>query len=275
MFRKDPAARGEWLPKLVDSCALRQDAILEDAAKLVRPGGVLAYSTCTFAAEEDEGTLARFLATHADFEMLAAPRFPGFDRGRPEWLADANPEMGLDHAVRLWPHKAPGEGHFIALLHRLEDVAAHPKEPVSFQVAGLPAEVQRDFNEFCESTLSWQPPSKRLALLGSYMYLLPEDLPDLRGLSVIHWGWWLGIAKKNRFEPSHALAMGLRAVDVKQILPLQADDPELLRYLRGEVLPSEGPKGWVLVTVDGFPLGWGKRVQGRLKSHLPTWLRRM
>jgi NOL1/NOP2/fmu family ribosome biogenesis protein len=135
--------------------------------------------------------------------------------------------------------------------------------------------VRRDFADFCEPTLNWRPPQKRLALLGSYLYLLPDGLPDLRGLSVIHWGWWLGTAKKNRFEPSHALAMGLRAADVAQTLPLQADDPELLRYLRGEVLPSDGPKGWVLVTVDGYPLGWGKRVQGRLKSHLPTWLRRM
>ena len=92
---------------------------------------------------------------------------------------------------------------------------------------------------------------------------------------MIHWGWWLGTAKKNRFEPSHALVMGLRAKDVRQTLPLNADDPELIRYLRGEVLPSPGSDGWVLVTVDGFALGWGKRVQGRLKSHLPTWLRRM
>jgi 16S rRNA C967 or C1407 C5-methylase (RsmB/RsmF family)/NOL1/NOP2/fmu family ribosome biogenesis protein len=275
MFRKDPAVRGEWLPKLVESCALRQDAILEDAAKLVHPGGILGYSTCTFAPQEDEGTLARFLAAHADFELAATPQFPGFERGHPEWLETADPAVGLERAVRLWPHKAPGEGHFIALLRRAEDADAHPGYRPAFHPAGLPAEAQRDFAAFAESTLSWQPPQNRLALLGSYVYLVPEDLPDLRGLSVIHWGWWLGTAKKNRFEPSHALAMGLRATDVRQTWPLMTADPALERYLRGEVLPCEGPNGWVLVTVDGFPLGWGKRVQGRLKSHLPTWLRRM
>lgn len=178
--------------------------------------------------------------------------------------------------MRLWPHKAPGEGHFIARLHRWEGASlSHAGSLAPFQFPSLPVEVRRDFSQFCESTLSWQPPTDRLALLGSYMYLLPEGLPDLRGLSVIHWGWWLGTAKKNRFEPSHALAMGLQAKDVIQTLPLTADDPDLLRYLRGEVLSCEGSNGWVLVTVDGFPLGWGKRVQSRLKSHLPTWLRRM
>ena len=105
--------------------------------------------------------------------------------------------------------------------------------------------------------------------------MLPEGLPDLKGLRIIHWGWWLGSAKKNRFEPSHALAMGLKAEDVHQTLPLRFDDPDLDRYLRGEVLPASGSDGWVLVTVDGFPLGWSKRVLGRLKSHLPRWLRRM
>ncbi len=275
MFRKDPAARGEWRPKSVESCALRQDAILAEAAELVRPGGWLAYSTCTFAPDENEGTLARFLEARPDFALAAVPQFPGFEAGHPEWLADAGPGLGLERAVRLWPHKTPGEGHFIALLQRMEDAAKIDAFPVVFPVPGLPVETQRDFSEFTESALNWQPPRERLALLGSHVYLLPEGLPDLRGLSVIHWGWWLGTAKKNRFEPSHALAMGLRVDDVCQTLPLAADDPTLLRYLRGEVLACEGLNGWVLVAVDDFPLGWGKRVQGRLKSHLPSWLRRM
>ncbi|HBX70054.1 MAG TPA: SAM-dependent methyltransferase [Chloroflexi bacterium] len=275
MFRKDPAARGEWLPKLVESCALRQNAILDDAAQLVRPGGFLIYSTCTFAPAEDESTLSRFLEDHADFEMCAVPKFPGFEPGRPDWLSDVDPALGLERAVRLWPHKAVGEGHFIAVLRRTGDALARPGSAKIFQPGNLPAEVQRDLAAFTESTLGWQPPQNRLALLGSYLYLVPEGLPDLRGLSVIHWGWWLGTSKKNRFEPSHALAMGLRAEDVRQTLPLRSADPALERYLRGEVLPALGPDGWVLVTVDGFPLGWGKRVQGRLKSHLPSWLRRM
>ncbi len=275
VFRKEPGARGNWQPKLVDSCALQQDAIMQDAARLVRPGGSLVYATCTFSPAEDEGTLARFLEIHHDFELVAAPKFPGFDRGRSDWLEDTDPSLGLERAVRLWPHKAPGEGHFIATLHRSENAPQRSANPATLEPAPLPKAVADDFGRFTAETLYWQPSQKKLALMGSYLYLLPDDLPDLKGLSVVHWGWWLGITKKNRFEPSHALAMGLRAEDVRRTLPLSADDPDLLRFLRGEVLPSSGSNGWVLVTVDGYPLSWGKRVQGRLKSHLPSWLRRM
>ncbi len=271
MFRKDPAARTEWTPKLVESCAIRQDAILADAARLVRPGGLLAYATCTFAPQEDEGTLARFLAGQPEFELVAGPQFPGFAPGRPGWLAGEPPVPGLERTVRLWPHKAPGEGHFIALLRRSDD--GRPDHLQLFQSAALPKEALRDFEAFADAALNWQPDRDRLALLGSYGYLLPEGLPDLSGLRVARWGWWLGSFKKNRFEPSQALAAGLRADQAHQILPLSAGQPETLQYLHGEVLPAPGLDGWVLVTVDGFPLGWGKRVQGRLKSHSPKWLR--
>jgi NOL1/NOP2/fmu family ribosome biogenesis protein len=267
---------------------LQQDFILQQAARLVRPDGILVYSTCTFSPQEDEGTLARFLAEHADFELVPAQKIPGADQGHPEWLAPfSSPKtplpvgeghstaiLGLERAIRLWPHKTPGEGHFIAILRRKG--AAPPRSTLSTpQQDTLPKEAADDFARFCAETLSVQLPQDQLALRGSHLYLLPEDLLDLTGLRVIHWGWWLGTAKKNRFEPSHALAMGLQAEDVQQNLPLGSDDAELMRYLRGEVLPSSGPNGWVLVTVDGYPLGWGKRVQGRLKPHFPTWLRSM
>jgi 16S rRNA C967 or C1407 C5-methylase (RsmB/RsmF family)/NOL1/NOP2/fmu family ribosome biogenesis protein len=288
VFRKDPSARSKWQPKLVESCALQQDFILQEAARLVRPGGILVYSTCTFSSQENEGTLARFLIEHADFELVPAPKIPGADQGHPEWLESlpspppphpwgegrALASWGLEGAVRLWPHKTPGEGHFIAILRRKG--VTPPHSPLSAPQPGtLPKEAADDFARFCAETLSVQLPPDRLALRGSQLYLLPEGMLDLTGLRVIHWGWWLGTAKKNRFEPSHALAIGLQAEDVQQNLPLGSDDAELMRYLRGEVLPSPGSDGWVLVTVDGHPLGWGKRVQGRLKPHFPSWLRSM
>jgi 16S rRNA C967 or C1407 C5-methylase (RsmB/RsmF family)/NOL1/NOP2/fmu family ribosome biogenesis protein len=275
VFRKEPGDRDKWQPKLVDSCAIQQDAIMQDAARLVRPRGVLVYATCTFAPAEDEGVLARFLAAHPDFELVSPPRFAGFDRGRPDWLADVNLIPALERTVRLWPHKAPGEGHFIAVLQRSNNIPQQPITLDPLRPSPIAKAAADDFARFSEQTLDWQPSKERLALMGSYWYLLPDDLPDLKGLQVIHWGWWLGTSKKNRFEPSHALAMGLRAEDVILKIPLSADDPDLKRYLRGEVLSSPGLDGWVLVMVDGFPLGWGKRVQGRLKSHLPSWLRQL
>lgn len=114
-----------------------------------------------------------------------------------------------------------------------------------------------------------------LALVGSYLYALPTGLPDLTGLRYLHPGWWLGTVKKDRFEPSHALALGLRLEDACRGLDLPADAPELAAYLRGETLTSTGENGWTLVAVDSFPVGWGKRTGGRLKSHYPKGLRRV
>jgi len=274
MFRKDPAARVEWMPKLVESCAIRQTAILADAASLVRPGGVLAYATCTFAPQENEATIARFLDSHPGFDLLDPPRFAGFSPGRAEWLsADESKPYALERTIHLWPHRAPGEGHFVAILHNKNP--DNQKSPPSTPLLpySLPPESQTYFQQFAEENLSWYPPNDRLSLMGSHLYQIPEHCPDLRGLKVIHWGWWLGTIKKKRFEPSHALAMGLRAEDVHDLLSLSLNDLEVEKYLRGDVLASPGEDSWVLVTIDGFPLGWGKRVQGRLKTHLPKWLR--
>ncbi|MBC8505113.1 MAG: RsmF rRNA methyltransferase first C-terminal domain-containing protein [Anaerolineales bacterium] len=272
MFRKDLDARTEWMPKLVQSCAIRQDAILVDAAKLVRPGGTLAYATCTFAPEEDEDTIARFLDRQPEFELIDPPRFDGFSPGQPDWLSN-DQNYPMQHTVRLWPHRAPGEGHFIAILKKNDQDGHKLSSSTPLLLDPLPPEAKHYYQQFTDKTLNWQPPEDHLSLMGSHLYQIPDDSPDLRGLKVIHWGWWLGTMKKKRFEPSHALGMGLHAGDVHNTLPLSLDDPAVAKYLRGEVLPSSGDDGWALVTIDGYPLGWGKRVQGRLKTHLPKWLR--
>ncbi|MBE9523525.1 MAG: RsmB/NOP family class I SAM-dependent RNA methyltransferase [Chloroflexi bacterium] len=270
MFRKDPAMRKVWIPKHIQEYAARQDLILQHAAGLVRPGGKLVYVTCTFSPEEDEGTLARFLGEHPDFEMAVQPQWDGFDPGRPEWLPGVN-MPSLNRAVRLWPHKSLGEGHFIAVMERNQNGAAANSHPPQHPKS-LPAEASSSIEYFFDHTLRWQVPTKKLALKGNQLYAVPDGCPNLHGLRVTQWGWWIGTVKKKRFEPAHGFGMGLRSVDFRQTLPLTAQDRETALYLRGDVLPSSGPDGWVMITVDGFPLGWGKRVQGRIKPRLPSWL---
>ncbi|RME06304.1 MAG: hypothetical protein D6803_06905 [Anaerolineae bacterium] len=270
MFRKDPQARREWSPTLVLSCARRQDAILHQAARLVRPGGLLVYATCTFAPQENEGTLARFLEAHPDYELESPPLQPGFAPARPEWVDAAAPSLAS--AVRLWPHRAPGEGHFIALLRRSTETEA-PSPSLPPQAVTLPREVQKHWHAFAAQVLAALPDEERIGLFGSRLYRLPPHCPSLRGLRVIHWGWWLGTARKNRFEPAHALAMGKPLEQFRRHLALARDDPRLGRFLRGEVISAEGAEGWLMLAVDGFPLGWGKRVGARIKPHLPRWLR--
>ena len=275
MFRKSEAARREWSPALVAGCAQRQSSILEHAARLVRHGGRLVYSTCTFAPEEDEEVIARFLDGHDEFEMIEPAARPGLSPGRPDWLAEPQSKdvaCNVFTAIRLWPHTGPGEGHFVAVLQRRPAIepAAQPRlwPPVR-----LPRPVEQAYRAFCAAYLPGVPAAEHLALVGSYLYALPPELPDLSGLRFLHPGWWLGTIKKDRFEPSHALALGLKLEDAHRSVRLDAASPDLRAYLHGGGFRSPGDDSWLLVAVDGHPLGWGKRVNGTVKSHYPKGLR--
>jgi 16S rRNA C967 or C1407 C5-methylase (RsmB/RsmF family)/NOL1/NOP2/fmu family ribosome biogenesis protein len=292
MMRKGEAARVEWAPELVRGCALRQTSILEQAVRLVRPGGRLAYSTCTFNPEENEGTVARFLDAHPEFALTELTRRPGLSPGRPDWLdagvgagpapaQDAGHPQGdaptdlrsdLKRAVRLWPHLAPGEGHFIAVM-RKHDAEPATATPRPWRPDRLPRPAEAAYRTFCAEHLAAIPAGERLAWIGSYLYTLPTDLPDLTGLRFLHPGRWLGTIMKDRFEPSHALALVLPRESARRTVSLAPHDAALAAYLRGEGFSSTGEAGWVLLCVDGYPLGWGKRVAGILKSHYPRGLR--
>ncbi len=270
MFRKGPQARREWSRELVQGCALRQENILNAAAALVRPGGWLAYSTCTFNPIENESIIARFLQEHPGFDIQEPARAPGFSPGRPDWVTTAwQGKESLARTVRIWPHQAPGEGHFIALLRRTG--GEQPVPLANWPESPILASLGRHWEDFSHENLSLDLDPRRLRVIKSYLYYLPTALPDLRGLRSIRPGWWLGSFKKNRFEPAHAFAMGLRQEQVPQAIDL--DSRAAGGYLRREPLSQAGPQGWVLVTVDGYPLGWGKRVNNTVKNHYPKGLR--
>jgi 16S rRNA C967 or C1407 C5-methylase (RsmB/RsmF family)/NOL1/NOP2/fmu family ribosome biogenesis protein len=271
MFRKGDAARREWSSALVEGCAVRQDAILEQVAGLVRPGGRLVYSTCTFSPDEDEGTVARFMETHPEFSLAEPPPLPGFDRGRPDWLPEPLQRPELARCVRLWPQRVPGEGHFAALLTKNGETQRSPVRPPGIPKLGRG--VEEDYRNFVAETFLDPPVAGRLVLEGAYLYALPEGLPDMTGLRYMHPGWWLGEVKKARFEPSHALALGVKAPAARRLVDFDVDNPGLLAYMRGETIQSTGDDGWALVAVNGFSLGWAKCVGGRLKSHYPKGLR--
>jgi NOL1/NOP2/sun family putative RNA methylase len=265
MFRKDMGARQDWTPEMVTGCAIRQRNILRVAAHLVRPGGQLLYSTCTFAPEEDEGVITEFVHEHPDFHVEVLPQKPGFLPGKPEWLPGA--DASLQGAVRLFPHQIKGDGHFACLLRR-EGGAGH----VHGEYEALPRmgqEQQGLWATFSEDVLRAEIPTDRLRLRGERLYRVPEGMPDMGNLRVVHPGVWLGNFKKGRFEPAHPLALMLKAEDCRKVMDIQAEDPLLRKYLRGEPLPSAGEAGWVLVCVDGYGLGWGKGVQGVVKYQYP------
>jgi NOL1/NOP2/sun family putative RNA methylase len=278
MFRKDMGARADWSPEMVAGCAVRQKNILQVAAKLVRPGGFLLYSTCTFAPEEDEAVISELLSRQADFEVVALPQLPGFMPGRPEWLEDTAGMPALSGAVRLFPHRLAGEGHFACLLRKkgggAEDHVGEPRRTrLSKEFWGL-------WRGFAEAVLAIDSPKghrgdvmeERLRVVGERLYYVPEEYPDFGRLRIVHPGVWLGTFKKGRFEPAHPLALFLKPGEAKNVLDLPADGRDIAAYLRGESLPADA-MGWTLVTVSGFGIGWGKGVQGTLKNHYPRgWI---
>jgi NOL1/NOP2/fmu family ribosome biogenesis protein/23S rRNA U2552 (ribose-2'-O)-methylase RlmE/FtsJ len=281
MFRKSNEAIEAWSQQHVLSCAIRQLDILQCAATMVRPGGFLGYTTCTFSPEENEQVIAKFLDAQArsgcPYELIQITKKPQFQPGEARWAPSTSENTYLlERTVRLWPHLNAAEGHYIALMRRSSGNDKH--RPLTRKKIA-PMSALALLQEFERKALTIQFPEERLFLQGSYLYQLPKEAPSLEGLKVIHPGWWLGTVRKSNFEPSHALAMALPIQYTKQVERLNIGDPHLLAYLRGESLASPGPNGWTLIVLDvpsappALSLGWGKRSQGLLKNNYPRGLR--
>ncbi len=264
MFRKEEAAVTDWSPEAVAMCAHRQGEILRSAAKMLRPGGRLVYSTCTFAPQENEGAISNFLKEHPDFSVAAVDA-PWFAPGRPQWIDD--PAPGLEHTFRLWPHLLKGEGHYAAVL---EKAGTAPEAPSPSQGNQPPVD-SKLLDAFCRETGAALPQGRLLAF-GQSLFLVPEELPELHGLKVLRAGLELGQVLKNRFEPAHAWALWLKTAN--SVVDFPADSPEIAKYLRGETLAGT-QTGWTLVTADGLSLGWVKGSGGILKNHFPKALRHL
>lgn len=252
MFRKNEAACEEWSPENVENCAARQDEILDCAAGMLRPGGRLVYSTCTFATLENEGSISRFL--------------------------DRHPEFQLKNSLRLWPHKVKGEGHFAAVLEKVsEEAGSYRTQSAGGVEKGIP---EKNFAKDWADYLVFAKENLRTPFTGSYLrfgdnlYLIPEDMPSVKGLKVLRPGLHIGTLKKNRFEPSHALALALSPQDAIHVWNLSSREPVSSAYLNGQTFSAEGEKGWYLICVDGFSIGWGKLAGGIMKNHYPRGLRK-
>ena len=267
MFRKSPAIIKNWEQYGVEYYQKLQREILPSAVKMLRPGGMLLYSTCTFSPEEDEDTLAFLLREYPELSMVDSPlSYEGFAPGRPEW-ADGPEE--IKKAIRIWPHRMEGEGHFVALLKKSEDAVA--ETPV--YEYSKPAKLSEEAKEFLER-LGLSLDYNRIVAREDKLYYLPEGIPSLAGLRILRSGLLLGEMKKNRFEPSQALACALKASEYDNCYNLTATDEDVIRYLKCETITAktEIKDGFVLVCVDGYPLGWGKAAKGVIKNkYLAGW----
>ena len=287
MFRKLPEAIEQWSMENVAICAARQKEILDNAAVMLKPGGVIVYSTCTFSKEENEDVIEYFLERHPDFT--------------------------LEEMERFWPHKVDGEGHFVAKLVRRGSVnelgadydvcedSCNKVEDTGLKVdrktkknknsknrknetkPALTKENMKLLSEFLDETISedvaaWIKNS-RLVMFGEQLYRLPDMEVDIKGLKVQRAGLHIGEFKKQRFEPSHSLALALKLNDAKNLVKLTCDNPQTIGFFNGQSVvlsdeqTAECKKGWALVCVDGYTAGWGKVNGTQVKNHYPKGLR--
>ncbi len=269
MFRKDEDVITEWSPGRVKQSAKTQAELLEICDRLLKPGGQIVYSTCTFEPVEDEEQIEAFVKTN-NYEIV--PTGLGLSKARPEFTESGNTEIAK--ASRVWPHLDDGEGHFIA---RLKKEGEPPKLRRRYKpnphLKGISKRLYPDFADFRDEYLAGFD-EKSLYTYENKLYLLPEGIrPEmLTGLHVVRPGLLLGEFKTRRFEPSHALAMSLKKEDFSNVYELEED--ELWRYLKGEEIEAreELKKGWVLMCYQGHPVGFGK-YSGKIKNHYPKGLR--
>lgn len=269
MFRKEPSMVRAWEQNGPEFYARLQEEILSQALPMLKPGGFLLYSTCTFSPLEDEGTVEKILRMDPDMELVPMKRYEGFAEGNPALIGSR--DASIRRCVRIFPHRLDGEGHFLALFHKQGQADLGQRGTgLSESRRGLRGEEKKLFEAFAAG-LSRVFEPERLECNNKMLYYMPEKMPMVRGLRFLRSGLFLGEMKKNRFEPSQSLAMALRPDDYANCLDLSVDDERVLRYLKGETLVLGGeecsrPDGWVLVCVDGYPLGWGKKNRGNMKN---------
>ena len=273
MFRKEEALARDWTPQKSHELSVIQKELILEAADMLRPGGQLLYSTCTFAPEEDEEVISFLLENRPDMELQKLPACEGFTPGVPAW---GNGDPRLSHSVHLFPHKMQGEGHFLALFIKKGSLDLIGQHSIAKPNAETRKWVELFLKEIGLKTLGGQPFDwNRVETRKDKVYYLPPISGDFRGLTFLRNGLYLGDLKKNRFEPSQPFALALRKDDAEAVISLPVTDQRLTRYLKGETLniePGEAvhSKGWHLLCVEGYPIGFGKLVGQTFKNKYPA-----
>lgn len=296
MFRKSNSIIKNWEQTGVEYYSTLQKDIIINAAKMLKPGGRMLYSTCTFSPEENEGTIAYLLDKCPDMHVIEGLpsekererlglSYEGFDSGKPQWVS--GPEE-LKNCIRLWPHKIEGEGHFMALLRKDSTEEAlqlntsfhegHKVKSINYHNKTINS-LSQEAKEFLSNILPFEKLNDltsqgRILIQNERVYLVPELYNEMQGLRTLRQGLLLGEMKNKRFQPSQALASALESSDYGSVINLSSKDTKSIRYLKCETLSldTNNPNGWQLVTVDGYPLGWGKLNNSTLKNmYQPGW----
>lgn len=255
MFRKDNKLIKAWEKNGPEFYGAIQREIILYGADMLKPGGYLMYSTCTFSKFEDEESIKYLLENRPDMELVSASDYEGFSQGFD----------GMDKCIRIFPHKMKGEGHFLTLLKKKSDA----KATYYREVEGANLKLAEELKSFLEM-ISMDIDSAMIKMVDERAYLVPKLASDYQSVRKLRCGLLLGEVKKNRFEPSQALAMALKKEEFSQVIDMSLDDINVIKYLKGETIEIDSMEstksGWHLICVDGFPLGWGKLTGTTLKN---------
>lgn len=264
MFRKDPSIISSWERKGPDFYANIQREIIVQAVKMLKRDGLLLYSTCTFSSVENEGIIKYLLEQDDQLELVEMEGYEGFGKGRPD-LVDGSEE--LSKCVRIWPHKMEAEGHFMALLHKKGEKPLSQISKIKYEMTKTDSNVLDEFLQKVYMNID----RNYIELKGQRVLYVSKYMRNLRGIRFLRSGLLLGELKKNRFEPSQAFAMALKATEFDSIVNLSSNDHRVIKYLKGDTLDISDiavnrTSGWQLVCVDNYPLGWAKLNNGMLKN---------
>ena len=264
MFRKEDVAIDEWSSENVTMCAERQSEILENAAILVKNGGYVVYATCTFSLEENEMTVDAFLKNHPDFELVE-PNEKVISATCDGIRFDGCLSENIHFTRRFYPHKAKGEGQFMAVLHNTLEASDNYKSKSTAKPKTDPI-----VKAFLDDTLESYDESHVLNYNGNPVYFTPDfEIPKGTAFCC---GVTIGEIKKNYIQPHHQFFMAM-GMDFKRKINLDCGSDEIRKYLHGEEFETDCPNGWAVVTVEGCTLGGVKVVNGRAKNHYPKGLR--
>lgn len=243
MFHKKPSMTDSWERCGPEFYSQIQRAITDYGAKMLKPGGYMVFSTCTFSPLEDEGTIKFFLENHPEFELIKE--------------------------VRLWPHKVKGEGHYVTLLHKKGECQSGHEAAYRHKKA---AKLDGFYAFLKEAAITRAFDEERIEVYKDHVYYMPKTMTDTAGLRVLRAGLYLGNLKKDRFEPSGSFAVALKKDECAHIIDLDYRASEAVKYLKCETLDVDEnlENGWYLVCVSGYPLGWGKLNRGTLKNKYPA-----
>ena len=273
MFRKDQVAVDEWSLENVDICWKRQRRILADIWPALKPGGILIYSTCTFNREEDEDNVA-WIAKELDADVLSVPV-------EDSWGITGN-LTGKDFPVyRFLPHKTKGEGFFLGVLKKRGDVldetprrflktSARLDKKKKGKDAKQPLVVPKEAKTWLEDSSEYA-----LAMKDTNVVAFPKAYENeyallQQTLKVIHAGITLGEIKGKDLIPHHSLAMSTALA--KEAFPrAEVNYEQAISYLRKEglILDADVPRGYVLLTYQGVPLGFVKNIGNRANNLYP------